>query len=142
MTSITQSQAKELFSRYIDAWNARDFPRMAAFFSEPSTFVLEAGTTINRDRAALMELFRTIFVGLDERGFDHTEIGIVEVRPCARGIAIMDVADITRFDKRGIAFEVMDAHFTIREIGREWKFVTVVWCAHGWRHMKEAKHDV
>lgn len=119
---------------YIAAWNARDFPAMASFFTEPAIFVLAQGTHVLDDRQALMRFLRGIFAALDAAGFDHTEIGAITMRRCADGLAQAEVADIRRYRRDGTLMETIEVQYTLRvDTDGAPRMISALWCEPGWR---------
>lgn len=136
--SITTLSANAAVERciqdYIAAWNARDFPAMASFFTEPAVFVLAAGTHVLVDHRALQAFLREIFVPLEAAGFDHTEIGAIGIRRCADGLMQAEVADICRYHRDGRLLEVIEVQYTLRlDASGTARMVSALWCEPGWR---------
>ena len=133
-TPITDAAVERCIHDYIAAWNARDFPAMASFFTEPAVFVLAAGTRVLADRTALQAFLREIFVALEAAGFDHTEIGAIGIRRCADGLLQAEVADICRYHRDGRLLEVIEVQYTLRlDASGTARMVSALWCEPGWR---------
>lgn len=119
---------------YIRAWNAQDFAAMAAHFTEPAMFILTSDTRALATRAELAAFLRGIFEGLNAAGFDHTEIGAIEVVRCADGLWLAEVADIRRFHRDGSLMETIEVQYTLRrEPDGVIRLISVLWCEPGWR---------
>ena len=131
--SDIQDAAELLFSDYLDAWNARDFERIASCYAEPSVFVLPQQTVSLPDRAAMVQLLKRIFEDLEAHGFSHSTVGEIEASACGDGLAILDVRDVKRIREDGSILENIDAHYVIKQINGSWRFVVAVVCRSGWR---------
>jgi len=124
---------------YIAAWNARDFPAMASFFTEPAVFVLASGTHVLADRAALVAFLREIFVALEAAGFGHTEIGAITTTRCATGLMQAEVADIRRYHRDGQLLETIEVQYTLRlDTDGALRMISALWCEPGWRRAARA----
>ena len=134
--STTYAQAKALFYRYIECWNARNLPGVAACFTEPSMFVLPTGTIALPDHAALVALLKNVFAGLEAAGFSHSEVGPVTATPCGDGLVIVDAAKVRRLKADGSLLEEIDGHYVMRETDEGWRFTVAVVCAAGWREAR------
>lgn len=132
MQDVT-ADVKELFERYLSAWNARDFPAVAACYAEPSLFILPDATVPVGDRGALVTLLENIFAGLDAAGFSHTEIGAITARACGENLAVVDATDVRRLRKDGSVLEVIDGHYIARRVEGVWYFTVATACAPGWK---------
>lgn len=128
-----KSEVDELYARYLEAWNARDFERVASHFSEPAMFVLPAAAVSLPNRAALVALLEKVFAGLEANGFSHSTIGAVTARACGEGLAIADARDVRRLRADGTAIEVIDGHYVLRREQKGWLFTLAVSCALGWQ---------
>lgn len=134
MTPITAAAIERCIHDYIAAWNARDFPAMASFFTEPAVFVLASGSHVLGDRAALMAFLREVFAALEAAGFDHTEIGEITTRRCAAGLMQAEVADICRYHRDGRLMETIEVQYTLRlDADGALRMVSALWCEPGWR---------
>ena len=134
--SSSNTQAQALFYRYLECWNARDLPGVAACFTEPSMFVLPTGTVALPDHAALVALLKKVFAGLEVAGFSHSEVGPVTATPCGDGLAIVDAAKVRRLKADGSLLEEIDGHYVMRETDEGWRFTVAVVCAAGWREAR------
>lgn len=131
---ITATAVERCIHDYIAAWNARDFPAMAAFFTEPAVFVLASGSHMLADRAALMAFLGEVFAALEAAGFDHTEIGEITSRRCADGLMQAEVADICRYHRDGRLMETIEVQYTLRlDTDGVLRMVSALWCEPGWR---------
>ncbi|MBA4285667.1 MAG: hypothetical protein C0434_09080 [Xanthomonadaceae bacterium] len=123
---------------YIAAWNAQDFERMAAHFTEPAVFVMPSGTTVLPTRTALAEFLRTIFVPLNARGFGHTRIGAISSRALADGLYLAEVDDIRRYRRDGSLLETLEVQYALRRdpaaLTAGLSIAMALWCDPGWRH--------
>ncbi len=127
-----QSEIKDLISRYLKAWNARDYPGMVALFTEPATYVIPGGTLHLADHAALSAKLKDQFAALEADGFSHTEIRDVTVRSCTDTSAQAELHDVTRLRADGTALDVIDAvYICILQEGR-WKLSIAMACTPGW----------
>lgn len=134
---ITAAAVERCIHDYIAAWNARDFPAMAASFTEPAVFVLASGTRVLASRGDLQAFLREVFAGLEAAGFDHTEIGAISVRRCAEGLVQAEVADINRYHRSGRLMETIEVQYTLRqESDGRLRMVSALWCQPGWREMR------
>ncbi|WP_293370580.1 nuclear transport factor 2 family protein [Nevskia sp.] len=124
---------KKTVDSYIAAWNARDFERMAAHFTEPAVFVLASGTHVLPTRAALAEFLRAIFVPLEARSFGHTVIGAITSRALADGLFLAEVDDIRRYHRDGHLLETIEVQYTLRREADALLIVSALWCDPGWR---------
>lgn len=132
MSDLT-AEVEELYARYLEVWNARDFEGVARCFSEPAMFVLPTAAVSLPDRAAVVALLQKVFAGLEANGFSHSTIGGVTARACGEGLAIVDARDVRRLRADGSAIEVIDGHCVLRKEQGAWMFTTVVTCAPGWQ---------
>jgi uncharacterized protein (TIGR02246 family) len=131
------TEIRDCIDSYIRAWNAQDFIAMAEHFTEPAVFVLASGTHALANRTDLMAFLREVFVGLNAAGYDHTEIGSIEVRCCARDLWLADVADIRRFHRDGSLMEIIEVQYTLRrEPDGRLRLVSALWCEPGWRERR------
>jgi len=132
MTDAVQSEVRAFYERYIAAWNAQDFPAVAACYAEPAMFLLPGTTVSLPDRTAMIAMLETLFARLTGEGFSHSEFDSLTVRPCGEGIAIADARNVRRLRGDGTAIEVIDAHYVLRKEGGDWRFATTVTCEPGW----------
>ncbi len=131
---ITVTAVERCVRDYIAAWNGRDFPAMASFFTEPAIFMLAQRTHVLDDRQALMRFLRELFAALDAAGFDHTEIGAITVRRCAEGLVQAEVADIRRYRRDGTLMETIEVQYTLRsDADGVLRMISALWCEPGWR---------
>ncbi|MEM7024645.1 MAG: nuclear transport factor 2 family protein [Pseudomonadota bacterium] len=128
-----KSEVDELYARYLEAWNARDFEGVAACYTEPAMFVLPTGAVSLPDRPALVALLKKLFAGLEADGFSHSTIGAVGARACGEGLAIADARDVRRLRADGSTIEVIDGHYVLRKDEGSWLFMLVVTCTPGWQ---------
>jgi uncharacterized protein (TIGR02246 family) len=128
-----EQETQKLFDRYLKAWNARDFPGVAACFSEPAMFVLPGATVSLPNRAALVEMLGKLFETLENQGFSHTTLGRISPRPSGEGMAIVDVRSVQRHRRGGSILEEIDAHYVMKSENGSWKLTVAVSCANGWR---------
>lgn len=127
-----ETEIRSLFDRYLTAWNARDFENVAVCYSEPSLFILPAAAVPVADKAAMIALLGSIFAGLENDGFSHTEIDKIEVCPRGDTIATVDATGVRRLRKDGTAIEVIDAHYVLRRGDYGWQFATAATLPHHW----------
>ena len=107
---------------------------MASFFTEPSVFVLAAGTHVLVDRAALVAFLREVFAALEAAGFGHTEIGEITTKRCAAGLMQAEVADIRRYHREGQLLETIEVQYTLRrDADGALRMISALWCEPGWR---------
>lgn len=128
----TVAEVRAFYDRYITAWNAQDFPAVAACYSEPAMFLLPDKTVSLPDRAAMISMLESLFARLVADGFSHSTVGAFEVRPCGEGMAIADARDVKRLRGDGSAIETIDAHYVLRKEGGDWRFTVTVTCEPGW----------
>ena len=124
---------QQAVDHYIAAWNARDFERMAAHFTEPAVFVLASDTHVLPTRAALADFLRAIFVPLEARGFGHTVIGAITSWQLADGLFLAEVEDIRRYRRDGSWLETLEVQYTLRREADQLLIVSALWCDPGWR---------
>lgn len=130
---MTAATIRHAIDRYIAAWNAQDFERMAAHFTEPAVFMLASGTHVLETRAALADFLRAIFVPLNARGFGHTEIGAITSRELSPGLYLAEVDDIRRFHRDGHLMETIEVQYTLRSEAGTLLIASALWCDPGWR---------
>ena len=127
-----ETEIRSLFDRYLTAWNARDFERVAGCYCEPSLFILPGAVVPVEDKAALIALLGSIFAALENDNFSHTEIGKLEVCPRGGSIATADATGVRRLRKDGTEIEVIDAHYVLRRSENGWQFATAATLPHHW----------
>ena len=132
-------EVNELFQRYLSAWNERDFSAVANCFAEPSLFILPDASVPIPDKPALISALKSIFAGLDAKGFSHTEIGAVTARSCGDSLAIIDATDVRRLRHDGSVLEVIDGHYIARRIESVWYFTVATACTPGWKGTPHGK---
>ena len=128
-----EQETQKLFDRYLKAWNARDFPGVAACFSEPAMFVLPGATVNLPDRAAIVAMLRKLFETLESQGFSHTTLGRISPRPSGEDLAIVDVRSVKRHRHDGSVLEEIDAHYIMKNENGDWLLTVAVSCSPGWR---------
>jgi uncharacterized protein (TIGR02246 family) len=134
---MTKAAIEAAIHSYIRAWNAQDFTAMAAHFTEPAVFILPSATRTLATRAELAAFLRGVFEGLNAAGFDHTEIGAIEVWQCAEGLWAADVSDIRRFHRDGSLMETIEVQYALRlEADGQIRLISALWCDQGWRGRK------
>ena len=132
--TITAAAAAACVADYIGAWNARDFPAMAAHFTEPAIFVLASATHVLPSRADLQTFLRGVFAQLEAADYGHTEIGAISTRRCAEGVVQAEVADIRRYRRDGSLMETIEVQYTLRrEADGGLRMISALWCEPGWR---------
>ena len=128
-----QSDIEALFDRYLTAWNARDFPTMAGYFSEPTVYFFPDGPHPIPDRAALITSFEAVFERLEAENFSHTEIESVKAVQCNDTLAIVDLKNIARLRHDGSAIDRLDAVYVCTLKEGTWQLSTAVGCWPDWR---------
>ena len=128
-----QTDIQTLFQKYLTAWNARDFDAVADCYSFPCLFVLPNVSIPVPDAEAMKAMLQQLFTGLEDNGFDRTEIGNVTASACGHSLAIVDASEVKRLRADGTILETIDGHYVARLENGEWRFVSAVTCAPGWR---------
>lgn len=126
-------EARELFGAYLEAWNARDFPRVASCFAAPAMFILPRQTVLLPDARAVIALLGKVFEGLEAAGFSHTEIGEVVARDAGGGLAIIEAKGVRRLKADGSLLENIDGHYVARRGDDGLRFEVAVACKSGWQ---------
>lgn len=128
-----QDDIKALYSRFLAAWNGRDFAGVAACFTEPAFYSLASADVPLPDRESFAALLEKVFAGLEADGFSHTEVGSISARACGDGLAIVQARNVTRLRKDGSTIEIIDGHYVARKTVDGWRFAVAVTCARGWQ---------
>ncbi len=128
-----QTEIQELVEVYRAAWNARDFEGMAALFTEPATYVVPNGTLHIPDRLALIEKLKQQFAGLENNGFNHTEIESVEARQCNETTAMANLKNVARLRADGSAIDVIDAVYVCINQEGCWRLSIAMACWTDWK---------
>ena len=130
--ALSEKEITDLIETYRLAWNARDFEKMASFFSEPATYIAPGGNLHIPDKAALMSKLRQQFVELEAEGFDHTEIGEVVVTICNEYAALAELRNLRRLKSDGSEIAAIDAlYICVLEKGN-WRLSVAMAGQCGW----------
>lgn len=121
-----ENDIRDLFAKYLKAWNRRDFSIVAACYTEPGFFVLPNMSLTLEDASATISLLKKIFAGLDEEDFSHTEIDEISVNPHSEQLATADAYGVRRLRHDGSEIEVINAHYVLRRTDVGWQFTTAV----------------
>jgi len=132
MPETVDAEIAAFYDRYIAAWNAQDFPAVAACYAEPAMFVLPDATVSLPDRAATIAMLESLVARLRAEGFSHSEFACLTVKPCGPGTAIADAGAVRRLRADGTAIDTIDAHYVLRREGGDWRFAVTVTCEPGW----------
>lgn len=127
------TEIQALFDRYLNAWNGRDFEEVAECYAQPSLFVLPSVSVPVADKAAMIALLKSIFAGLENDGFSHTEIDSINATVRGDTLATADAYGVRRLRGDGTEIEVIDAHYVLRRGEGGWQFVTAVSLPEGGR---------
>lgn len=131
--SDPQDEIVALYTRFLAAWNGRDFEGVANCFAEPAFYVLPGMDVPLPDRAGFAALLKKVFAGLEADGFSHTEVGEISARACSENMAVIDAKDVARLRKDRSAIEVIDGHYVARKFDDGWRFTVAVTCTRDWK---------
>jgi ketosteroid isomerase-like protein len=130
--ALSERKITDLIEAYRLAWNARDFEKMASFFSEPATYIVPGGNLHIPDKAALISKLRQQFVELEAEDFDHTEIGEVVVTLCNEHTALAELRNLRRLNSNGVEIAAIDAlYICVLEKG-SWRLSVAMAGQCGW----------
>jgi len=124
---------KALVDTYLTRWNARDFPGMAALFSEPSAMIHGGALIATAETSDVEDGLRKRFAAMDADGFDHTEIGRVEVEMVNAETALVHLLDLRRLRADGSVMDAFDGLYLCTKTALGWKLAVGVAGAPGWR---------
>ncbi|MEQ3727371.1 MAG: nuclear transport factor 2 family protein [Tateyamaria sp.] len=132
-----RADIEALFDSYLSRWNARDFPRMASLFTEPTIYMTESGPLPIASRQEMEAMFRNKFAELDDEGFDHTEIGGITVSQCDAKTAFLEMNQVRRLRSDGSAMDELDAIYVCSKTPEGWRFAVVIGAWLDWRQRSE-----
>lgn len=127
------AELKDLYGRYVAAWNAEDFAGAARHFAEPALLVSSQRTTVAETRLVTAEVLGRLHAEFKLQGMTHAAFGALEAKSCADGLVILDVEDISFVRADGSVIAAFDAHYVVGRGERGWEITSAVICAQGWR---------
>lgn len=131
---MTEDDAIEFYEAYLAAWNAQDLTALTGFYYEPGLFVQPGHTLVLGDLDETLGALERVFEKLREDDFGKSTYKSLEVKDCAEGLAVLDVAGIKRWRRDGSLMEEVDCHYVLRhEPEGGWRIAVVVVCRAGWR---------
>ena len=117
-----------LYRAYLEAWNGREFDRLANFFDEPSVIITPAGAASFASRAAYQAHQRQGFADYEARGYSHTVVGEITAAEVGEGLATLDAPLVCRMHADGSIMERRRAHYILRRTPDGWRFTAVASC--------------
>lgn len=122
------AQIRELFERYIDAWNRADLMTIGSEIYRTPVYIFESGETrIFSSAKEIADLLGALRIQLDQAGFSHSELKDVSICDLGGGLAFASF-HYSRIDQAGKEMEekVLSSAYITRRYDDGWHLVAHV----------------
>ncbi len=122
------AQIRQLFNRYIDAWNDGELMTIGSEIYRPPVQIFEAEQTRTLSSAQeIANLLAGVRAELDKAGFSHSELVDVSICELGGGLAFASFS-YSRYDRAGrpIGPEALSSAYIVRQSADGWHLVAHV----------------